>query len=119
MAQHNELGKTGEKIAQKYLQNKGYKILETNWRFGKAEIDIIAQINNILVVVEVKTRTSDHYGKPEVFVKNKKIKLLLEAINQYVAQKNIDVEIRFDIISIIKNQYQENIEHLENAYYWY
>ena len=119
MAQHNELGKTGEKLAREYLLKKDYEILETNWRFGKAEIDIIARKNDVIVVVEVKTRTSDHYGKPEVFVKNKKIKLLLEAINQYVSEKKLDAEIRFDIISIIKNQYQEKIEHLENAYYWY
>jgi putative endonuclease len=119
MALHNDLGKEGEKIAYKYLLREGYKILETNWRFGKAEIDIIAQKNNTLVVIEVKTRSSEHYGKPEIFVNKKKMKLLLEAINQYVEIKNIDDEIRFDIISVIINQYRKDIEHIENAFIWF
>ena len=119
MAQHNELGIQGEKLAQEFLKNEGYQILETNWRFKKAEIDIIAQKDDIIAVVEVKTRSSEHYGKPEIFVNKKKIKLLLEAINQYIEEKNLDLEIRFDIISIILNQYRKDIEHIKDAYYWY
>jgi len=119
MAIHNELGKKGEKIAQNFLQTQGYKILATNWRFGKAEIDIIAQKEQILVVVEVKTRSSEHYGKPEIFVNKKKMTLLLEAINHYVEENNIEDEIRFDIISIIINQYREDLEHIENAFVWF
>ncbi len=119
MATHNELGKQGEKIAQEFLVSKGYKILETNWHFGKAEIDIIAQKEDVLVVVEVKTRSSEHYGKPEIFVNKKKMKLILDAINHYVEQKNIDNEIRFDIVSIILNQYRKDIEHIEDAFIWF
>jgi len=119
MAQHNDLGKQGELLAQQYLAKKGYAILETNWQFGHAEIDIIALKDDVLAVIEVKTRTSDHYGKPEAFVSKKKIKLLTTAINHYVEQKDLDVEIRFDIISIIKNQYTETLEHLENAFIWF
>ena len=119
MAQHNELGKKGEEIAQDYLLRKGYKILETNWQYRYAEIDIIALIKDTLVVVEVKTRTSEAYGKPEMFVNKKKIKLLIEAVNHYVQQQDFDFEIRFDIISIIKNQYKEELEHFENAFFWF
>ena len=119
MAQHNDLGKLGEVLAQNFLLKNAYTILETNWQFGHAEIDIIAQKNDILSVIEVKTRSSDHYGKPEMFVNKKKIKLLINAINHYVETNNLDVEIQFDIISIIKNQYTESIEHIEDAFMWF
>ncbi len=119
MAIHNELGKKGEKVAQKYLIEQGYTILETNWHFGKAEIDIIAQKDQVLVVIEVKTRSSEHYGKPEIFVNKKKMKLLLDAINHYVERKNINNEIRFDIISIIINQYRQDLEHIKDAFIWF
>ncbi len=119
MAQHNDLGKLGETLAQNYLAKNGYTILETNWQFGHAEIDIIAKKNDTLSVIEVKTRSSDHYGKPEMFVNKKKIKLLINAINHYIEINNMDVEIQFDIISIIKNQYTENIEHIEDAFVWF
>jgi len=119
MAQHNDLGKQGEILAQKFLKENGYTILETNWQFRHAEIDIIATKDDLLVVVEVKTRTSDHYGKPEIFVNKKKIKLLVEAINHYIDKHHLDVEIQFDIISVIKNQYTETIEHIEDAFIWF
>ena len=77
MAYHNELGKIGEKLAAEYLINKGYEILAQNFYFDKAEIDIIAKKdNNTLVVVEVKTRNSDFFGDPQVFVTPSKIKRL-------------------------------------------
>jgi putative endonuclease len=119
MAQHNELGKAGERIAQNFLYQKGYEILETNWQYRHAEIDIIALKNNTLAVVEVKTRSSKQYGNPETFVNKKKIKLLIEAVNHYIEKQEMDVDIRFDIIAIVKNQYIEEIEHLEDAFYWY
>ncbi len=119
MAEHNDLGKLGEELAQDFLRKNGYKILETNWRFGKAEIDILALKDDILVVVEVKTRSSEHYGKPEIFVNKKKMRLLMEAVNHFIEVRDIDLEIRFDIISVIINQYRKDIEHIENAYYWF
>ncbi len=119
MARHNEFGKEAETIASEYLRQKGYDVLTTNWRFGKAEIDIIARKDNILVIVEVKARTSDYFGEPESFVNRKKIKLLTEAANEYVIRNNLDMEVRFDIISILKNRYKEEIEHIENAFYWF
>ncbi|WP_111706937.1 YraN family protein [Lutibacter citreus] len=116
MATHNELGEKGEQLAVNFLLKKGYKILERNWRFKKAEVDIIALKDSILVPVEVKTRTSNYFGNPQDFVNHKKIQLLVEAINQYVVSKDLDVEVRFDIIAIIKNKNTSKIEHLEDAF---
>lgn len=116
MATHNELGKEGEKLAVELLQKKGYTILERNWRFKKAEVDIISQKNNVLAIVEVKTRSTNYFGNPQDFVNPKKIKLLVEAVNEYVISKDLDVEVRFDIIAILKNKTQFNLEHLKDAF---
>ena len=102
MAEHNELGKLGEELAVDFLQKNGYDILETNWVFQKAEIDIIAQKENILAIVEVKTRSTIDFGLPQDFVKPKKIQLLVKAVNEYVISNDLDVEVRFDIIAIHK-----------------
>ena len=115
MAEHNELGKKGEKLAVNFLIDKGYTILEKNYRYLKAEVDIIAQKENTLAVVEVKTRSTDYFGDPQDFVNPKKIKLLLSAIDYYVIEKDLDVEVRFDIIAII-HQKTIKIEHLEDAF---
>ena len=117
MAQHNELGKLGEELAVEFLQENGYEILETNWVFQKAEIDIIAQKENVLAVVEVKTRSSIEFGLPQDFVKPKKIQLLVKAVNEYVISNDLDVEIRFDIIAISKEEKEFKLEHIEDAFY--
>ena len=117
MAEHNELGKLGEELAVEYLQKEGYEILETNWTFQKAEIDIIAQKDNTLAVVEVKTRSSLEFGLPQDFVKPKKIQLLVKAVNEYVVFKNLDANVRFDIIAIHKEDKSFVIEHLIDAFY--
>ena len=119
MAEHNELGKLGEELAVDFLIEKGYEILETNWRFQKAEVDIIAQKENILAVVEVKTRSSLDFGLPQEFVKPKKIQLLVKAINEYVTQNDLDVEVRFDIVAIHKENAEFVIEHIEEAFYYF
>ena len=119
MAEHNDLGKLGEELSVEFLQKKGYDILETNWTFQKAEIDIIAQKENILVVVEVKTRSSINFGSPQDFVKPAKIQLLVKAVNEYVISNDLDLEIRFDIIAISKEGKKFNIEHLEDAFYYF
>ena len=116
MAKHYELGKKGEQLAVDYLIDKGYKILERNWRFQKAEIDIIVKKENILVAVEVKTRSTNEFGSPQDFVNPKKIKLLVTAVNEYVIQNDLDVEVRFDIIAITKSNSTFKIEHLEDAF---
>ena len=117
MAEHNELGKFGEELAAEYLQNNGYTILETNWTFQKAEIDILAQKDNVLAVVEVKTRTSIDFGLPQDFVKPKKIQLLVKAVHAYVTENDIDSEVRFDIIAIRKDGQGFEIEYLTDAFY--
>lgn len=116
MADHNELGKKGEQLAIDFLIKNDYIILEKNYRYLKAEVDIIAQKNNILAVVEVKTRSTDYFGNPQDFVNPKKIKLLLSAIDNYVTEKDLDVEVRFDIIAIIHQQKTTKIEHLKDAF---
>ncbi|MCZ4317756.1 YraN family protein [Aequorivita viscosa] len=118
MASHNELGKLGEELAAQYLLRNGYKILRRNFYFDKAEIDIIAQKEeSTVVVVEVKTRNSDFFGDPQSFVTPAKIKLLVKAANEYIVSNQLDVEVRFDIIAILKNKKQERLEHFENAFY--
>lgn len=119
MAEHNELGKLGEEMAADYLQKNNYKILQTNYTFQKAEIDIIAHKGNILAAVEVKTRSSVEYGLPQDFVKPKKIQLLVKAVNEYIIENDLDVEARFDIISIYKNGKAFEIEHLEDAFFYF
>mgnify|MGYP000314117519 FL=1 len=117
MAEHNELGKLGEQKAVKFLQDKGYTILETNWTFQKAEIDILAQKEDTLAVVEVKTRSSLEFGLPQDFVNPKKIQLLVKAVDAFVNKRNIDLNVRFDIIAIHKNDKTFVIEHLIDAFF--
>lgn len=119
MAEHNDLGKLGEELAVDFLQKNDYEILETNWIFDKAEIDIIAKKAGILAVVEVKTRSSIDFGLPQEFVKPKKIQLLLKAVNEYVIQNDLDVEVRFDIVAIHKTNSEFVIEHIEEAFYYF
>ena len=116
MAVHNELGKKGEELAVEFLQKKGFQILERNWRFKKAEIDIISLKNDVLAVIEVKTRSTSYFGNPQDFVNEKKIQLLVEAVNEYVISKDLDVDVRFDIVAILKSKNSFNVEHLEDAF---
>jgi putative endonuclease len=119
MAEHNDLGKLGEEMAVIFLKKNGYAILETNWTFQKAEIDIIAQKENTLAIVEVKTRSSLEFGLPQDFVKPKKIQLLVKAVNEYLIFNDLDLEVRFDIISVYKENKEMKIEHLEDAFYYF
>jgi putative endonuclease len=119
MAEHNDLGKLGEELAVAFLQKNGYEIRDINWRFQKAEVDIIAQKATVLAVVEVKTRSSLDFGLPQDFVKPKKIQLLVKAINEYVVRKDLDVTVRFDIIAIHNNKGVFELEHIEEAFYYF
>lgn len=119
MAEHNDLGKLGEELAVDFLEKNGYEILEKNWTFQKAEVDIIALKAEVLAVVEVKTRSSIEFGLPQDFVKPKKIQLLVKAINEYVVQNDLDVEVRFDIVAIYKENPDFVIEHIEEAFYYF
>ncbi|WP_282043799.1 YraN family protein [Winogradskyella flava] len=117
MAQHNELGKKGEQLAVEFLIKNGYEILQRNYRFDKAEVDVIAQKEDILAIVEVKTRSTTDFGNPQDFVKPKQIKNLVKAVDEYVTERELDVEVRFDVIAIVKEKTGFGIEHLENAFY--
>jgi len=117
MAKHNELGKQGELIACQFLQEKGFEIVETNFRLEKDEIDIIAKDGGILVFVEVKTRSTDYFGEPEIAVGAKKEEFLIRAAENYLISNNLDLEIRFDIISIVLNSKQKKIRHIVDAFY--
>ena len=117
MAKHNELGKKGEQLAVDFLLKNNYEIIERNYRFDKAEVDIIAQINDTLAIIEVKTRSTTDFGNPEDFVKPKQIQRLVKAVDEYVNVNGLDVEVRFDIIAIVKEGKTFKIEHLENAFY--
>ncbi|MFD0990670.1 YraN family protein [Mariniflexile jejuense] len=117
MAQHNELGKKGEQKAVDFLLENGYEIIERNYRFDKAEVDIIAKKETILAIIEVKTRSSTDFGNPQDFVKPKQIQRLVKAVDEYVSVNELNVEVRFDIIAIVNLGKHYKIEHLENAFY--
>ena len=116
MAKHNDFGKLGEELAVNYLIGKGYEILERNWRNIHKEIDIIAKDGTDLVIVEVKTRQTDEYGDPDVAVTKQKQWCLISAANAYVFQNRLDINTRFDIISIIFKDGEPVIEHIEDAF---
>ena len=116
MAEHNETGTKGEELAAAYLKNKGFIILATNWRFKNLEADIIASFENTLVIAEVKTRNSNYFGEPETFVNKQKQKNLIKTANEYIIRNNIDMEVRFDIISIVLGNNQMKINHIEDAF---
>lgn len=117
MAQHNELGKIGEQLAVDFLESKGYEIIVRNYTFQKAEIDIIAKHNNMMICVEVKTRNSEFFGDPQEFVKPSKIKLLVKAMDAFILENDIALESQFDIIAVLKNNKTEQLTHYENAFY--
>jgi putative endonuclease len=116
MAQHNELGEKGEQLAVEYLEQHNYKILARNYRYLKAEVDIIAQKEGVLAAIEVKTRSSTEFGNPQDFINPKKIKLLVSAVDNFVIENDLDIEVRFDIIAIIKEKNTFQIEHLKDAF---
>lgn len=117
MAEHNETGAKGEELAAAFLKNNGYTVLETNWRFKNLEADIIATIDKILVIAEVKTRKSNFFGEPETFVTKQKQKNLIKTAHEYIERNQLDTEVRFDIISVIISNNRSEINHIESAFY--
>lgn len=119
MAEHNDIGKLGEEIAANFLDQQGYEILERNWKFEKAEVDIIAQKDDFLVAVEVKTRTTDAFGLPQEFLKPAQIKRLVKAVDEYMQQHKIANEVRFDVIAVIIQKNDHTLEHITDAFYYF
>jgi len=116
MADHNILGQKGEELAQQYLIDKGFEIRHLNWRHKKNEIDIIAEKNNLLVVVEVKTRSNDYFENPKEAVTRKKQKFIITATEAYIIEFDVDLEVRFDIVSVLISNNKSEIEHIEDAF---
>jgi len=118
MKTHLATGQAGEKIANRYLKSNGYQILAKNWRFKRAEIDIIASKDAWIVFCEVKTRSNTFYGTPESFVDQKKKKLIVDAAIVYMESCSYSGEFRFDIISIVlKDEQQFGLKHFKDAFF--
>lgn len=118
MLTHNEIGKKGEILAVDFLINQDYTILEQNWRYRRAEIDIIACLENTLIFVEVKTRSSDFFGQPEDFVTPKKQKFIASAAAAYMNKKEYDWIFRFDVISVLLDGHKRaKLTHYKDAFF--
>ena len=117
MAAHNELGKEGEEEAAAYLEAHGYTILPRNWRSGRFELDIVAEKDNELIVIEVKTRRNNEYGLPEEAVTSRKIRHIVSSTDSYLKKYAIDLPVRFDIITVVGTQPPFQIEHIEEAFF--
>ncbi len=118
MAEHNNLGRKGEDLAKQHLENAGYEILDENWRFGKAEVDLIAYQNKTIIFVEVKTRTGNAFGEPEDFVDFAKQKLLVSAADEFIELMDFKGEARFDIVAILfDKQGNYRLNHIQDAFW--
>ena len=118
MSKHNEIGTNGELLAANFLKNKGFIILETNWRTGKREIDIIAEHSDSIVFVEVKTRSNFNFGFPEEAVTEAKKNLIKSAAQEYFELNDCKKTVRFDIVSILQKGWNtQEINHIEDAFY--
>ena len=117
MAEHNTLGQQGEAIALDYLKKKGYTILAKNWRFHPYELDIVAQTDQELVIVEVKTRSANYLALPEDAVSNRKIRFLVAGADMFIKQKDIALSARFDVITVVIEDGKYSINHIEDAFY--
>ncbi|MBL7950327.1 MAG: YraN family protein [Flavobacteriales bacterium] len=118
MAEHNEIGALGEQYACRFLEDLGLEVVERNWRFGKDELDIIARTPRELVIVEVKTRSSDQHGQPEEAVKKGKRSTMIRGANAYVQGTGCELAIRFDIVSVILHPSgKPYIHHIPDAFY--
>jgi putative endonuclease len=117
MVSTREIGEQGEKLAQSYLRKLGYKILATNWHFGHLELDIVAKDKNELVIVEVKARSGIRYEHPSEAVTKGKIKRIVEAADGYIQENDINIETRFDVITVIFLGQKHELEHFKDAFY--
>ena len=117
MSSPHDLGKKAENLAASYLQKSGYTLLERSYRYLKAEVDLIVQKGNTLVAVEVKARTAPYLVAPQEAISYKKIQLLVSAVDHFVQTRDLEVEVRFDLITYVFKGNQWEHSHLEEAFY--
>ena len=114
----SELGKIGEKLAVEHLIGLNYQILAQNWRYSRHEIDIIAKEGNVLVFIEVKTRSDDYFGPPDEFVTEQQQNHIWQAAQSFMEEIEYEWEIRFDIISVLqKAGHDVKIQHFKDAFW--
>lgn len=116
MADHNDLGELGEEHARNFLASNGYKIRETKWRTGSLELDIIAEKDGTLVIVEVKTRSGAFAENPEQYIDNRKIKNIVNATERYIMRYDWNGDTRFDVIAVVVQGSKVEIDHIEDAF---
>lgn len=112
-----ELGTFGEAFALGYLQERNFKLLAKNYRWKHEEIDLIGIHESQLVFVEVKTRCSDRVMAPKQSVSRTKQRHLINAANAFIQENNLDFDVRFDVISLVKRNGSMETEHIKNAFY--
>ncbi len=114
---HLNTGKKGEVTACDFLKEKGYSIIDINYRIKRYEVDIIAKKGANLVFFEVKTRTNTNYGMPEVFVDEKKADNIRAAAEEYLLDADVEFDfLRFDIIAVVETKGRVEVEHFEDAF---
>lgn len=111
------LGEEGENSAVFWLKMHGVKVLETNWRVGKSEIDIVSQDGSCIVFVEVKTRSGNYYEYPESSVNASKQKAMIRAAGQWLKQNDSNLSLRFDVIAIEFLPHVKRLVHFKDAFY--
>ncbi len=116
MSKPHETGKKGEEEALVFFTKLGYKLVAKNWRFAKAEVDLIVENEDWIVFVEVKTRTNDSHGSPESFVSRAQQKHLIRAANHFADTHPSEKQYRFDVISILLEP-QFQLKHIPEAFY--
>jgi putative endonuclease len=117
MTNNKETGDTGEEIAAGYLEKKGYTIICRNWRYMKRELDLVATFKDELVIVEVKTRMAGSLISPLEAVNLKKQRFIISAANAFIEKHDVNLEVRFDIVTVVYNFNNYSIEHIEDAFY--
>jgi putative endonuclease len=117
MAESHDLGKMGEDLAAEYLKKAGFRILKRNWKFGRHEVDIIAENKDFLVFAEVKTRTEEILVPVGDIVNRDKQKSIILCADKYISWYNIGKESRFDVIMVIVSDGGHKIDHIEDAFY--
>ena len=117
MVSTREIGKIAEGFAKQHLLKLGYTIKETNWQYGHLELDIIAQDGDELVIVEVKSRNGIRYEHPSEAITNIKIKRVVNAADAYILENDIELETRFDVITVIFFGQKHELEHFKDAFY--